>query len=131
MKIAVAIWNERISPVFDVARQIILFDVQNGKIVAQRSETLPGNEPAGQVMRMAEIAPDTLICGAVSVSLAGMLEARGIRLISFISGAVEEVMAAYLTGSLPNPAFSMPGCCGRRGRFRHGARRGQYFPALR
>ncbi|MDD5678827.1 MAG: NifB/NifX family molybdenum-iron cluster-binding protein [Kiritimatiellae bacterium] len=118
MKLALATWNGRISPVFDVARQVMMLDVEDDRVVARHEETLPGTEPQAQVGRLATLAPQTLICGAISDPLAGLLVAKGIQVISFISGTVEEVLTAHLSGTLLKPAFAMPGCCGRGGRFR-------------
>jgi len=128
MKVALATWNGRISPVFDVARQVLMLDVEEGRVVARHEETLPGTEPQAQAGRLAEIAPHTLICGAISQMLAGLLAAKNIRVISFTAGAVEEVVAAWLAGALPNPAFAMPGCCGQRRRCR-GTIGGRYMGA--
>lgn len=113
MKVALATWNGRISPVFDVARQVQMLDVEDGRVIVRREETLPGTDPQSQTDRLTALAPQTLICGAISQPMAAMLAATSIRVIPFTAGAVEEVLAAWLAGSLPNPALSMPGCCGR------------------
>ena len=118
MKVALATWNGRISPVFDVARQVLMLDVEDNRVVARHEETLPGTEPQAQAGRLAALAPHTLICGAISQPMAGLLAARNIQVIPFTAGAVEEVVAAWLAGALPNPAWAMPGCCGRQGRVR-------------
>ncbi len=114
MKIALATWNGRISPVFDVARQVLLLDVKDGRVIGRREETLPGADPQGQATCVAALAPQTLICGAVSRPMAVLLAATGVRVIPFTAGAVEDVLAAWLAGALPTAALSMPGCCGRR-----------------
>ena len=121
MKVAVATWNERISPVFDVARQVLMLEVQHNRVVARYEATLPGTEPQAQAARLAVLAPRILICGAISQLLAGLVAARRIKVVPFTAGAVEEVIAAWLAGALPNPALAMPGCCGQRRRG-HGGR---------
>jgi predicted Fe-Mo cluster-binding NifX family protein len=134
MKVALATWNGRISPVFDVARQVLMLDVEDNRVVARHEESLPGTDPRDQAGRLAALAPHTLICGAISQPLAGFLAVMNIRIIPFTAGAVEEVIAAWLAGALPNPALAMPGCSGRgRGRGRGGWRHGAYvgWPAGR
>jgi predicted Fe-Mo cluster-binding NifX family protein len=118
MKVALATWNGRISPVFDVARQVLLLDVDEERERARHEETLPGTDPQAQVDRLMALAPQTLICGAISQPMAVLLAAKGVRVIPFTAGPVEEVLAAWLAGSLPNTALSMPGCCGRMRRCR-------------
>ena len=40
MKAAFAVWNNRIAPVFDVAREIRLVETESGRIVRERDEKL-------------------------------------------------------------------------------------------
>jgi predicted Fe-Mo cluster-binding NifX family protein len=99
--------------VFDVARQVLLLDVEDGRVTARHEEALPGTDPLAQVAGLAALGAEVLICGAVSRPMASVLSVAGIRTIPFTAGPVEDVLAAWLAGSLPNPALSMPGCCGR------------------
>lgn len=114
MRVALATWNGRISPVFDVARHVQLLDIDDSRVTARREETLPGTEPLSQANRLAALGADVLICGAVSRPMATLLAASKIRVIPFTAGNVDRVLGAWLLGTLPNPALSMPGCCGRR-----------------
>jgi predicted Fe-Mo cluster-binding NifX family protein len=120
MKAALATWNGRVSPVFDVARQVLMLDVEDGRVRTRHEEALPGTDPRGQAARLAALGADVLICGAISRTMAELLAAANIRVIPFTAGGVEEVLAAWLAGSLPDPALSMPGCCGRMRRGRGG-----------
>ena len=122
MKVALATWNGRVSPVFDVAKQVVVLDIKEGRVVARREEELPGTEPQAQADRLAVLAPQILICGAISKAMASLLAAAKIRVIPFTAGDVEKVLAAWLAGNLPDPDLSMPGCCGRRRRQRAGGR---------
>ena len=115
MRAALAIWNGRVSPVFDVSRQVLVLDIENGDIVAKNEETLD-DDPVLKAATLARLKVETLLCGAVSRPLASILASYGIRIIPFIAGDSDEVILAYLAGDLPNPRLSMPGCCGRRRR---------------
>lgn len=114
MKLALAVWKGRISPVFDVSGKIIVLDIESSSVVRMTEETIACDNPVRRVCRLAELDVQTLICGAISRALGNMLDAYGIRTISFIAGEVGEVTDAYLAGNLPNPALSMPGCCKHR-----------------
>ncbi len=115
-RVAVTVWNGRISPVFDVARQMLVLDVENGAVADRREEALDGTSPGAQASRLTQFQPQALICGAISRPLITLLSACGIRVIPFVAGEAEAVIAAYLDGSLPSPAWAMPGCCGGRRR---------------
>lgn len=123
MKIAIAAWNGRVSPVFDVTRQVMVLEIENGKVTRRSSEAVDESS-VGKIQDLSELRVDTLLCGAVSEPVAEMLAAKDIRVVSFIAGDVEEVLASYLARQLPHPAFTMPGCYRRRRRL-GGGRRGR------
>lgn len=120
MQIALAVWNGRISPVFDVSRHLMLFAVEAGKVVSTFEEIFSSDNPFQKVRRLADLNVDVLICGAVSQTVDAMLESNGIERIAFIAGDIDDVINAYLAGTLPNGEMTMPGCGGRRRRRRHG-----------
>jgi predicted Fe-Mo cluster-binding NifX family protein len=130
MTVAITTWNGRVSPVLDVARQIELLEADGGQIAGRRLATLPGTSFQHQAESLLALHPEVLICGAVSRPLADLLTTGGVKLIPFTAGETDPVVQAWLTGTLPNPAMTMPGCCGRRmgwcGRGRgHGPGRGR------
>ncbi|MEW6380034.1 MAG: NifB/NifX family molybdenum-iron cluster-binding protein [bacterium] len=113
MRTALAIWNGRVSPVFDVSRQILILDIENGTVIARNRQVLDDNDPLRRAGRLADMKVETLLCGAISRCLSNLLAAYGIRIIPFIAGEAEDVISAYLAGNLPNPAMAMPGCLRR------------------
>jgi len=120
MKTAVAVWNNRVSPVFDVSRQVLVLDIDNGVLVGQNLEVFTSHNPVEKVSRLAARKVETLICGAISQPLAGMLATYGIKAIPFVAGETDHVVETYLAGRLPNQALSMPGCFKQRRRLRKG-----------
>jgi predicted Fe-Mo cluster-binding NifX family protein len=76
-----------------------------------------------KVKRLKELGVDVVLCGGISNPLRGMTEAAGIRVIPWLSGRVDDVLAAYFSGSLTDERFAMPGRPGRKGpRYRGGRR---------
>jgi len=124
MKLALAVWNGRISPVFDVSREIEVLDVENGQVVSRQMHDIETDNPFAKAARLADLGVETLVCGAVSRPLAAVVASQGIRMIPFVAGETEEVLAAFLAGNLPAPGLTMPGCGGRRARF-HGGQCGR------
>lgn len=119
-KVAFAYWGNRIAPVFDIARQIKIIDVESGRIVGESEETFPHSLPSHKAVRLAELGISTLVCGAVSGPVLGLVEAYGIRVIPFIAGDVSEVIDAWMNGRINDNVFSMPGCGVRKKRRRRG-----------
>jgi len=122
MRIAIPFWQGRVSPVFDVAGNLLLVDVSDGAEQARKSLPLTAAEPQARARALAELGADVLVCGAISWPLEMAVSAAGIEVIPQTCGEVEQVLAAFISGELSRGAFLMPGCCGRRRRF-HGRRR--------
>jgi predicted Fe-Mo cluster-binding NifX family protein len=120
MKLAIPIWQGRISPVFDVAGQLLLVELADGREVARREQILGGTTVDERVGKLVELGVGTLVCAGVSQSLETGLAARGIRVVARICGDVEEVLAAFVAGRLREERFAMPGCCGQRQSRRRG-----------
>jgi len=125
MRVAIPTWDARVSPVFDVARRLLVVDIE-GDVEVSREETgLEKTQVVPRARRVAELGVDVLICGAVSRPLEAMLVSAGVRVVPQTCGPVEDVLRAFVSGQLADNAFLMPGCCGRRRRFRGRHRRGR------
>lgn len=122
------VWGGRVSPVLDVSSRALVLTVLDGRVSERTDLALP--EPgSAKLAALAGRGVRTLLCGAVSRAIAFQVEAFGLKLVPFLAGDVEEVIAAYLAGQLPSPALSMPGCHGRRhGQMGRRCRRGRPFP---
>jgi len=129
MRIAVPIFDGRISPVFDAARRLVLVDIENGREVRRTEQVVEETDLGPRVSRIAALGANVLICGAISRPLEAMLFSAGVEVIPQVCGPWENVLRVFLSGQLTEQAFMMPGCCGRRRRFR-GGRRGA-GPAFR
>jgi len=123
MKVAIPHWQGRISPVFDVAGNVLVVEIRNGVEQSRRDVVLNAEDPQLRAAALAQTGADLLICGAISWPLEMALSAAGIDLISQTCGDVEQVLAAFARGQLQQDAFLMPGCCGRRRQFRARRRR--------
>lgn len=127
MLIAVPNCQGRVSPVFDVAARLVLVRLKGGAEAERREMVLFEKQPEGIVRSLRELGIGLVICGAISLGLMAALEKAGIRVVPQICGELDAVIAAYRGGTLGQPEFAMPGCCGRRwgsGRRRGRCRRG-------
>jgi len=114
MKVAVPDWQGRVSPVFDVAEQVLLVDLDRENDGSRRMESLGTTAPHDRAQRLAELGVNVLVCGAISWLLEALLASSGIRVVPLICGEVEEVVRAFRDGTLENERFAMPGCCRKR-----------------
>ncbi len=124
-KAAFAVWNNRIAPVFDVARHLHLVEAESGRIIRETETSLADELPAQRALRLVEWKINVLVCGAISRPFQEMLATFGIRVISFIAGDLSDVVQMWVSGASKWSEFSMPGC-GRRGH-RRGTAMPDYF----
>jgi predicted Fe-Mo cluster-binding NifX family protein len=112
--IAVPNCQGRVSPVFDVAARLVIVRLRGEAELERKEVVLFEKQPDGIVRSLGELGIKVLICGAISQGLQLALEQVGIRVLPQICGGLDSVIAAYRQGTLGQPEFAMPGCCGRR-----------------
>lgn len=114
MKAALPVWRGRIAPVFDVAHRVRLITADGGRVVSESAQSLPEGDPRLKLVMLSETGVNVLICGAISRPVRAMAAAYGMEVTPFIAGDVQEVVLAWLNGSLKNGGFAMPGCYRRQ-----------------
>lgn len=115
MKIAVSIWEGKVSPVFDTASRLLILDVEDKREKSRFETYLEEQALTRKCSRIRVLGVDILICGAISRYFYGMLTSSGISVIPWICGPASEVLEAYLGGTLFHSRFSMPGCDRKKG----------------
>ena len=98
MKIAIPVWNECVSSVFDFAHRLLLVDIENGRELSQSEVPLAPESVPQRAQRLRSLGTNVLICGAVSRPLMYMLRASGIEVLPYVTGRVDEVLQAYIEG---------------------------------
>jgi hypothetical protein len=124
-RIAVHHWQDRIAPVFDTGGRVLVLEdgTRAGRVSLLRSQPLQRAED----LRTQGVG--TLICGAISRSMREALVACDIRVVGFVAGDLEQVIAAWKSGGL-DETYAMPGCRGaglgrRQGWMQHQTRRSE------
>ncbi|NLV42021.1 MAG: hypothetical protein GXY15_12450 [Candidatus Hydrogenedentes bacterium] len=113
MKTAFAIWEDRIAPVFDTARQLRLVESDGTTVTGESLESLPPDDPHRIAGRLTELGVGILVCGAISRPLHQLIASQGIEVVPFVTGETGAVVRAWLGNTLDGERFAMPGCCGR------------------
>jgi predicted Fe-Mo cluster-binding NifX family protein len=120
--IAITVWNEVVSPLYDAACCFMVFKGEE-KPVRIDVKNLSLYEKA-DLCRSKGV--DTLICGAISNNAFTILTEREIRVISWIRGPVREIIETFNNGDDLAGLFGMPGC-GRSPRTGNAGRRRKGF----
>ena len=122
MKVAVPIWKDRISPVFDTAGTLLVVDFENGLEISRYRIEMRNESLSYRVKKLKDSEADAMLCGAISRSLFDMLTAAGVEVTPFLSGNVESLLRAFIEDRLADGRYLMPGCCGWRRQKRTGRR---------
>jgi predicted Fe-Mo cluster-binding NifX family protein len=121
MKIAIPIWQGRISPVMDVAARMLVAEYDGTGEVSRVEESLGDDFIPRRARHLADLGVNVLICGGISRPLLTLITAQGITVIPGITGKIEQVLEAYRYNRLHIPKYMMPG----HGRCRRGRGQGQ------
>jgi predicted Fe-Mo cluster-binding NifX family protein len=133
MRIAIPVWEDKVSPVLDTALKLLVVEVKGRREESRFVYHIDEHDLSYKCHRIRKLDLDILICGAVSHGFLQMLLGSGLDVIQEISGPAEDVLKAYLQGNIFQPRFLMPGCkrglhrCGRRNiRIEHEAKSKEY-----
>ncbi len=126
MRIAAPFWGGRISPVLDVAKKYLLAEVEDGQVASTQELTITGVSPqqCAEILWRNKVV--VLICGAISEEFFDLLNSHDIEVYPWCAGNVDEIIQAFISDTISEPRFRMPGCGSgnrQRRRQRHGWRR--------
>ncbi|MFH1999967.1 MAG: NifB/NifX family molybdenum-iron cluster-binding protein [Planctomycetota bacterium] len=114
MKVAIPVFQNRVSPVFDWSTRLLVIETDQGCEIRREELTLSADSATSRIDSLAGLSIEVLLCGGISAPLFALVRSRGIRVVPWISGEVNEVIPAFLKGKIPGKGFYMPGCCGKR-----------------
>jgi predicted Fe-Mo cluster-binding NifX family protein len=110
MKIAIPIWNDCVSNVFDFADCILLVEIDGDKEISRSQISFESKTFSKRIRQLKSLNIDLLVCGAISRALAELVIASGIEVLAYITGGIDDVLDAYQSGQLARSQFAMPGC---------------------
>jgi len=108
-RIAIPIFQNRVSPVLDTCQHLLLLDVDRGKEMSRQTVFLGEIPLTERFDMMTNLGVVTVICGGVSETFANMLSGSNVHLRNGVAGNVDEVIRAYLEDRIDKPRFYMPG----------------------
>jgi predicted Fe-Mo cluster-binding NifX family protein len=112
MKIALPVWENKISPVLDTASRLLIVEIKEGGEASRFEVFLDERNLSRRCHRILGMGVNAVICGAVTRHFSDLLNASGIKLVTGISGQPDDVLHACLEGNLEHPRFFMPGRTG-------------------
>jgi predicted Fe-Mo cluster-binding NifX family protein len=93
-------FGESIAPCFGYSATITIFTVKRGKVVDQVDFRLQSRDILDRVRLLRDQQVGALICSGLEERLQDMLETNGVRVISWVSGRVDDLLDCFLRDEL-------------------------------
>lgn len=100
MRIAVTYEDGNVFQHFGHTRQFKVYDVEDNKIIDSKIVDTNGSGHGALAGILSSIEADVLICGGIGGGAQMALADAGIKLYGGVSGNVDEVVNAFITGNL-------------------------------
>ena len=100
MKIAVAAMGKTVAGHFGHCENFILFDAENGAIIAEESIPNPGHRPGFLPNFLADRGAQVIIAGGMGGGAVEIFNERGVEVIVGAQGDARAAVEAYLKGEL-------------------------------
>ena len=92
MKVAIPIFNGRVSPRFDFALKVLVATVEKEEVTGRDTYSLLNLNPIRRNSLLRELGVDVLICGGISDFSIRYLLDLGVEVVAMVSGEAEEVL---------------------------------------
>lgn len=100
MRVAMPRMGESIAPCFEYCATMAIFTIVDDVVTDQVDFPLCSQEPFDRVRLLRDQEVDTIICGGVQGMYEDVLRTSGFRVISWVSGSVDHLLALFLRGQL-------------------------------
>ena len=100
VKVAIPRMGESVAPCFEYCATMAIFTIVDGAVTDQIDFPLCSKDPFDRVRLLRDQEVDTIICGGVQDTYEDVLRTSGLRVISWVSGNVDDLLDLYLHGQL-------------------------------
>jgi len=109
MKIAIPVWQDHVSPLFDSAAQLLIAEAGNKNILKQDIINVESLSLFQRTDLLEKLAIDIFVCGGITRPILDNIRNKNITVIPFVCGNVKELLMALIKGKDVKNVFAMPG----------------------
>jgi predicted Fe-Mo cluster-binding NifX family protein len=109
MKIAIPLFQDRVSPRFDTSPVFLLSLVENGLVIKQEEFYAEPWLLRERVRKLKEMGVNALICGGIDPVSSQQLMLNEIKIYSWVTGLAQDALQSLLKGRLKSCAMIGPG----------------------
>ena len=96
MIIAMCVYKDRVSPLFDTTNRIYVAKIENRQLKNYYGLKLSGLNVFDKIRKIQSLDVELLVTGAISRSLSLLIESNGIVVRSYVSASIDELMKEYI-----------------------------------
>ena len=100
MRVAIPVFQSKISPRFDSTQNFVLLEIEKSKVMKREDLPTRGWPLSAKLKQMVDLEVDTLICGGIDLESMQQLNFSGIKVYSWITGDLEDVLTCFLNQGL-------------------------------
>ncbi len=100
MKVAIPVFNERVSPRFDNAQMFILFVAESESVVDREELCTQKWTLNKKITTLVDRDIETIICGGIDRWSMRQFKRYGVRIYSWVTGSVDDALSCFLKGQL-------------------------------
>lgn len=109
MKIAVPVWQNRVSPLFDTSTNLLVAEITNSIPAKQDVISVESLSLFQRIDLLEKLKIEILICGGITRPILENIRNKKIKVVPFLCGDVNELIQSYLKGKDIKSLFAMPG----------------------
>ena len=107
MKIAIPMFDSRVSPRFDFASKVLIATIEGGRVVDRKEYSMNNLNLIRRSALLKEQEVNVLICGGINNFSMRLLMGNGIEVIPMVPGEVEEILTLFINGNLNSAIIPM------------------------
>jgi len=100
MKIAIPVFQTKISPRFDSTQGFILLQIEKNNVIKRENLTTKDWPSSAKIKQLVDLEVDTMICGGIDLESMHQLNFSGIKIYSWITGEIEDAVTRFLDQGL-------------------------------
>ncbi len=100
MRVAIPRFGETVAPCFEYSATIAIFTLTGSAVTEEKDFCLQSRDALDRLRLLRDQHVNLLICAGVQEFLQDALEESGIRVISWVSGTVDDLLKSFVAGQL-------------------------------
>ena len=96
MKVAIPVFQTKISPRFDSTQGFILLQIEKSDVIKREKLSTRNCPSSAKIKQLVDLKIDTLICGGIDLESMQQLNFNGIKIYSWITGEIEDAVTRFL-----------------------------------